>query len=88
VKKNTVHHGGIYIIMKYSFKRKNEISLRDFEEQMREQERILRGSAGLRGTDSCTSVRTLQQDLSTVVMRSWRRHLYIWEICRNSLFVM
>ena len=27
--------------MKYSFKRKNEISLREFEEQMREQERAL-----------------------------------------------
>ena len=41
VKKNTVHHGGIHIIMKYSFKRKNEISLREFEQQMREQERAL-----------------------------------------------
>ena len=28
--------------MKYSFKRKNEISLREFEEQMREQEKALR----------------------------------------------
>ena len=59
----------IRYFMKYSFKRRNEISLRKFEEQIREQERILRGSASLRGTDSCTSVRTLQQDLRTVVMR-------------------